>query len=348
MTTLTVVKMVFARLRFVAIFVIAALLVGYWDNIKAHVDKWTRPPIHYAAADAHDEWYCPMHPQVVRSQPGQCPICNMDLKKREPGERAAAITDRIQLSPYRLALANVATTPIVYKPLVREGRALGVLDYDETRLANISARVAGRADELFLTYTGQGVKAGDPVYSLYSPEVFTAQREYLQARKRVNDLPHDASAEARADATAVYNASMQKLVLWGIAREQLDKLDKEFDASGKVPTNFVVTSPITGTVVRKEINPGQYLQVGQTAYAVADLSTLWLKAKVYEADIPLLKVGQAVEVSVESLPDLRVRATVTYLAFALDPQTRTLDARVEVPNKDSRLRPGMFATAVIK
>ena len=344
----TVAKMAMARLRFVAIFVMAALLVGYWDDIKAHVDKWTRPPSTYAAADAHDEWYCPMHPQIVRSAPGQCPICGMDLKKRDPRDKTAAITDRIQLSPYRLALANIATTPIVYKPLVREVRALGILDYDETRLANISARVAGRADELFLTYTGQGVKAGDAVYSLYSPEVFTAQREYLQARKRVNDLPNDATAETRADVSAVYNASMQKLVLWGISREQLDKLDKEFDASGKIPTHFTVTSPITGTVVRKEINPGQYLQVGQTAYAVADLSVLWLKAKLYETDIPLIKVGLKVEVQVESLPNEMLQATVTYLAFALDPQTRTLDARIEVPNKDLQLRPGMFATAVIK
>jgi multidrug efflux pump subunit AcrA (membrane-fusion protein) len=225
---------------------------------------------------------------------------------------------------------------------------LGVLDYDETKLANIAARVAGRADELFLTYTGQAVKAGDRVYSLYSPEVFTAQREYLQARKRVNDLAADAPADVRNDASAVYNASMQKLVLWGIGREQLDVLDKEFDATGKVPTNFVVTSPINGIVVRKEINPGQYVQVGQTAYAVADLSTLWLKAKVYEADIPLVKIGQRVDVVVDALPNETFRATVTFLAFTLDPETRTLDARIEVKNADLRLKPGMFATAVIQ
>src|SRR4051812_32106715 len=344
----TIFKVVVARLRFIAVFVVAALLVGYWDNIRAHVDKWTRPASNYAKADAHEEWYCPMHPQVVRSRPGQCPICNMDLKKRDPKEKAAAVTDRVQLSPYRLALANVATTAVAYRPLVREGRALGVLDYNETRLANIAARVAGRADELFLTYTGQSVKAGDPVYSLYSPEVFTAQREYLQARKRVNDLPANASADIRNDASAVYNASMQKLVLWGISREQLDKLDKEFDASGRVPTNFAVNSPITGIVVKKEINPGQYLQVGQSAYAVADLSSLWLKAKVYEADIPLVKIGQKVEVVVDALPNEKVQATVTFLAFTLDPETRTLDARIEVPNADLRLKPGMFATAMIK
>lgn len=343
----TVLKVLVARLRFLAIFLVAGLIVGYWDHIKNHVDKWTRPANQYVSSDSHEEWYCPMHPQVKRSVPGQCPICNMDLKKREPGE-LSAVPGRVQLTPQKLSLAGIATTQASYRPLVREVRALGVLDYDETRLANIAARVAGRADELFLTYTGQSVKAGDSVYSLYSPEVFTAQREYLQARKRVNDLPGDASAEQRADASAVYNASMQKLVLWGISREQLDKLDKEFDSTGKVPTNFVVTSPITGIVVKKEINPGQYLQVGQSAYTVADLSTLWLRAKIYEADIPLVKIGQKVQVLVEAMADQPIEARVTFVAFTLDPETRTLDARIEVPNKELRLRPGMFATAVIR
>ncbi|HSI37388.1 MAG TPA: efflux RND transporter periplasmic adaptor subunit, partial [Tepidisphaeraceae bacterium] len=313
----------------------------------ARVDKWTRPDHAYGQTAPGEDYYCPMHPQVVRTQPGLCPICSMDLKKRTPGERAAAVRDRVQLSPHRVAMAGVATTPVAFKPLVRHVRALGLLDYDETRLANISARVAGRADELFVTYTGQSVKAGEPVYSLYSPEVFTAQREYLQARKRVNDLPADAAPEARADASAVYNASMQKLVLWGIAREQLDKLDKEFDASGKVPTHFPVASPLAGIVVRKDVTPGQYLQVGQSAYTIADLSSLWLRAKVYEADIPLVHIGQKVSVTVDALPNEPLTGTVTFVAFALDPETRTLDARIEVPNKDLRLRPGMFATARI-
>src|SRR5690349_8668446 len=236
---LTAVKVIVARLRFVAVFVAAALLVGYWDNIKNHVDKWTRPPVApdaLARAGAGEiEHYCPMHPDVVRSEPGQCPKCGMPLVKRRKGEAVllpADVLARVQLTPQRVALGNIQTSVIESRPLFREIRAAGLLDYDETKLARISARVAGRADELVVTYTGQSIKRGDPLYSLYSPDVYTAQREYLLARKRVNDLPKDAASDTKMDASAIYNAALQKLVLWGITTEQLDKLDQEFDASG--------------------------------------------------------------------------------------------------------------------
>jgi multidrug efflux pump subunit AcrA (membrane-fusion protein) len=349
-----VTKVIFARLRFLAVFVIAGFIVGYWDNIKNHVDKWTRPEVAPEVAGmthSDTEYYCSMHPSIVRSEPGNCPICGMPLVKRKKGEKVQLPDDvlaRVQLSPQRVALAGVTTSGVEYKTLVREIHAVGVLDYDETKVAQLSARVAGRADELYLEYTGHPVTIGDPVYSLYSPEVYTAQRDYLLARKRVNDLPKDASPAARSDASALYNANMQKLVLWGISTKQLEEMEHEYDTSGKVPAHLVVTSPISGIVIRKDIFEGGYVNVGDKPYTIADLRSLWLRAKVYENDVPVVHVGQEVDVIVEALPNEVFKGAVTFVSFQLDPQTRTLDARIEVKNEDLRLRPGMFADAVIR
>ncbi len=352
--TLTVVQIVFARLRFIAIFVIAALVVGYWDHIKNYYDRWTRPavaPDSLVSTAAGDiEFYCPMHPEVVRSQAGQCPKCGMPLVKRNRGQAEqlpADVLARVTLTPQRKALAGIATTAVEYKTLVREIRSVAVLDYDETRVAHISARVPGRADELFVQYTGQAVKRGDPVYSLYSPEVYTAQRDYLRARKQINDLSHDANEQTKMDASAFYNATLQKLVLWGVTQDQLDKLDDEFDRTGKVANNLIVTSPISGIVIKKNISAGDYIQVGAEPYTVADLSKLWLVLKLYERDVPLVQIGDPVEMSVEAFPNQIFTGSVTFKSFAIDAETRTLDARVEVDNADLRLRPGMFADAVV-
>jgi membrane fusion protein, copper/silver efflux system len=351
----TVIKVAFARARFLAVFVVAALVVGYWDDIKNHVDKWTRPavaPDSLAKTRAGEiEYFCPMHPKVVREAPGNCPVCGMPLVKRKKGEAIVLPADviaRVQLTPRRMALANVQTSVVESKPLYRQINAVGVLDYDETKLARISARVAGRADELFVTYTGQSIKRGDPLYSLYSPEVYTALREYLSARKRVNDLGTSGPSETRMDAAAVYNAALQKLALWGVTSEQLDQLDQQFDASGAVPTNLTIDSPINGIVVNKSISQGQYLSVGEAPYSVADMSKLWLQVKLYERDIPLVQIGDAVNVTVDAFPSRTFDGVVAFKAFALDPQTRTLDARVVVDNAELELRPGMFATSVIR
>jgi len=384
----TVLRVAMARLRFVAVFVIAAVVVGYWDNIANHVDKWTRPATAPDAlkGEGDVEYYSVMHPWIVRSQPGNCPVCGMPLVKRKKGmagQLPADVLARVQLSPERLSLADIATTTVEMRPLVREIKTVGVLDYDETKVAHISARVAGRADELFVNYLGQKVKAGEAVYSLYSPEVYTAMREYVQARKRVKELTGvdhaslheqarpshlpspevpgegekstaqtpvipEGDKEARADATAVYNASTQKLVLWGVTQEQLDKLDEEFDKAGEIPTHLIVVSPITGTVTAKEIHNGHYVQVGEDPYTVTDLSSLWLLAKIYEQDAGLVHAGQTVEINVDAMPNEKFTGVITYVGFELNPDTRTVDARVAVDNRDGKLKPGMYATARIR
>ena len=354
-TTWTILKIAFARARFLAVFVIAALVVGYWDDITNHIDKWTRPavaPDSLVSSSASDiEYFCPMHPNIIRDAPGNCPQCGMPLVKRKKGEQVVLPNDvvtRVQLTPQRMALANVQTSVIESKPLYRQINAVGLLDYDETKLARLSARVAGRADELFVTFTGQSIKRGDPLYSLYSPEVYTALREYLSARKRVNDLGTTGPADVRMDASAIYNAALQKLALWGVSSEQLDQLDQDYDSDHTIPTDLTIASPISGIVVNKTISQGQYLSVGEAPYTVADLGRLWLQVKLYERDIPLVQIGDAVNVTVDAFPNRTFDGVVTFKSFQLDPQTRTLDARVVVENPDLQLRPGMFANAIVR
>lgn len=352
--TWAVTRVILARLRFLSVFIIAALVVGYWEDIRNHIDKWTRPAVAQAAATQEQsdiEYYCVMHPNVIRHEPGNCPICGMPLAKRKKGapvELPQGVTSRVQLTPQRIALAGIETTEVSYRELVRDIRAVGVLDYNETKVAQLSARVAGRADELFIKYTGQAVKKGDPIYSLYSPEVFTAQREYLDARSRVRALAQSGTAEARQDAVDVYNASMQKLVLWGLTPQQLDELDHDYDRTGKAPTHVTIVAPISGIVVKKNIYEGGYVSPGDSPLTLADLSTLWLQARIYENDAPQIKVGQHVQVRVESLGDQSFSGTVTFVNYQLDPATRTLAARVEVDNASGLLRPGMYAEAEVQ
>jgi len=343
-----------ARLRFIMVFVVAALVVGYWDNVKNYVDKWTRPPVApdslVSTSVSEIEYYCSMHPHVIREKPGSCPICGMPLTKRKKGEAQRLPVDvlaRVQLTPQRVALANVQTSLVERRALSYDVNAVGVLDYDETKVARISARVAGRADQLFVAYEGQQVKQGDPLYSLYSPEVFTALREYLSAEKRLAALPADVPADVRADTSALMDASKQRMLLWGLTDSQLTDFVAEYKKSGKVASNITITSPISGIVVSRNLFQGGYVQTGDNVFTVADLSTLWLQARIYERDVPLVNIGDEADVTVDAISNASFTGKVTFKSFAIDPQTRTLAARVEVSNSDLKLRPGMFANATM-
>lgn len=343
-------KVLLARLRFLAVFLMAGLIVGYWEDIKNHADKWTRPaiPPDSLVHTSNIEYYCAMHPNVVRNEPGSCPICSMPLIKRKKGEYQelpADVLSRVQLSPQRVAMAGVDTAVVGYRELARTVQAIGVVDYDQTRLAQLAARVPGRIDRLLLQYVGQPVKKGQVVYSLYSPEVYTAIRDYLQARKRINDLAAKGSDELKMDAGDVYNASMQRLILWGVSREQLDTIDAEFDKTGATASHLDIVSPIDGVLVEKNVLEGAYLEVGSTPFTIADLSNLWFELKLFEDDAALVSVGQTAHITLESLPQEAFEGTITYMDFKLDPQTRTLSARAEVKNPEMKLRPGMFASA---
>jgi Cu(I)/Ag(I) efflux system membrane fusion protein len=261
----------------------------------------------------------------------------------------ADVLARVQITPQRLALADIATTPAAYHTLSRDIQAVGTIDYDQSRLFDLAARVGGRVDTLYVNTIGQLVKPGDALYSLYSPDVYTALREYLQARKRETDMSKSAQPmpDEMNDAMSVRQAAEQKLLLWGLTMPQLEKIAADFDRAQNVPDHIDILSTASGVVTRKEIHQGGYLQAGDVPFTVADLSRVWMNAKIYESDIPLLHIGQDAAITAAAAPSQPFAGKVTFLAFQLDPATRTLDARIEIPNPDLTLRPEMFATAMI-
>ena len=337
-----VVKTLFLRLRFIFVFIAIGIVVGNWDWIMNWVNR-ALPRGAEAEVSGDVEWYCPMDPSVVRNNGNEkCPICHMGLTKRKKGS-GGAMSGRLQLTPGRMKAAGVATEEIGYRTLVREIRTVGTIEWDERKYAHISARVVGRADELFIDFTGVRVKKGDPVYRLYSPDLVTTQEEYLLALRTLAELK-GADEASIARARRLSESTRERLRLWGIAEEQIAEVEK----SKKVQTHLVIASPIAGVVIKKDIDIGHYVVVGEDPWTLADDSSFWMQAQVFERDLGLVKEGQPVEISTEAHPGKPFLGRVAFIAPEVQPDTRTAKVRVEVPNPDGALRPGMTVSAVFR
>jgi Cu(I)/Ag(I) efflux system membrane fusion protein len=351
-------KVLFVRLRFIFVFVVVGLIVGNWSYILNVADHWLRPLLERSAPKGSAEryeWFCPMHTDVVRSDPNAtCPNCGMALTRRERGKPRAAlpagILSRLELTESRIQQAGVATDEIRYRTLVRELRTVGSIRFDERRIRDLSARIAGRADELFVDFTGQRIREGDPVYRIYSPDLVTTQEEYVLALKGLEEVkasPHKAAPgeeDPAERARRLVKTARERLLLWGIQPEQIDELERTF----QVATHLTIFSPLSGVVIEKDIHAGHYVQVGEDPYTVADDSVVWIEAKVFERDAALVQEGQAVEILCEAFPGETFSGTVAFLAPELEPRTRTLTVRADIPNPDGRLKPGMYVTAVFR
>jgi Cu(I)/Ag(I) efflux system membrane fusion protein len=322
-------KILNVRLRFILLMVVTGLIAANWDAITAHWERWTRPhPVAVEAAAI--EYYCPMHPSVVRGVPGNCPICGMPLSRREKGEAAAlpeGVLARVQLTPYRISLAGVATSEVGYRALDRAIRVAGTISADEGRVASISARFGGRIEKLVVDFTGATLRQGDPLAEIYSPELIATEQEYLNALR-----------QPQARKAGLADAARTRLRLWGVDEDQLADLERR----GEPARTFVLRAPIDGVVTRKGVQLGQYVAEGTELYAVTDLSRVWANAFVYENDLAGVRVGQPVEITSRALPDRRFGGRVAFVAPTLDPPSRTVQVRVDIPNPDRMLRPGMY------
>jgi Cu(I)/Ag(I) efflux system membrane fusion protein len=286
-----------------------------------------------------------MHPQIRQTEPGQCPICGMDLIPVEGSVETEEDARRVSLSQRAKILARIRTAEAQRLGSGRvERRLLGRVDYDERSLRTVTAWVGGRIDRLHVSTTGERVKRGQVIATLYSPEVYSAHEDLIQARQQFERMQDGATPSARLAAEAAFNAARDRLRLLGVPDGELRTMER----ADKPSERARIRTPFGGTVIERLATQGSYVETGSGLYRVANLSTLWVQLDAYESDLPLLKAGQEVRLRVEALPGEEFRGRVTFVDPVLDPQTRTARVRIEVKNQDRRLRPGMFVEASVR
>ncbi len=355
-------KVVEVRLRFIGVLIVVGLFLGYWDTITNHWDKLTRsggkvynsvhavlgertarwlwPQSQNAAVQSNTEYYCPMHPKVVRESLDpdgglpKCPICGMPLSLRKKGETPKlppGVLSRKQYSPEQIQAAGIRTVEVAYRPLEKEITTVGTVIYDESRRSRVVVRASGYLEKLHVNKPWVTVKEGEPLGEIYSPDLYSAARELLVAT-------------GNGGASDLAKSAREKLRLLGVGEEEIDEIVK----SGKADRRLVLRAPSSGHLIRKDVVEGAHVEAGQTLFELADLSRVWIEAEVYETDIDFLRKGQTIEATLEPFPGRVFTAKVSLIHPHLDATMRTNAVRFELDNPRHELRPGMFATVRIK
>jgi Cu(I)/Ag(I) efflux system membrane fusion protein len=282
-------------------------------------------------------WTCSMHPQIQQPKPGQCPICGMDLipvtsqKSDQMGFREIALSDRAR------RLANIQVAPVERKFVAAEIRMVGKIEYDETRLGYITARVPGRIDRMYVDYTGITVRKGDHLVELYSPELVSTQQELIQTARSAKESDLEIMKQNMA-------SIRERLRLWGLTPEQINTIE----SSNKVTDHVTIFAPMGGIVIQRNGLEGMYVNTGTRIYTIADLSRVWLQLDAYESDVPWIRYGQQVEFQTATYPGEIFKGKIAFIDPILNDKTRTIKVRINVDNGEGRLKPGMFAHAIIK
>jgi len=307
------------------------------------------------------KYHCPMHPTYVSDKPGDCPICGMKLvpiKEDKPaagggheGHSAAAkeapgVPGRISisLSADKRQMIGLALSKVEKRELTNTVRTTAVVMHDETRYARIAPRFGGWVRKLHVNFTGAPVEIGQPLFTVYSPELFSTENEYLIAWRGLQQLKADVSAEQRTGATNLLGSVRRRLGLWEIGDGEIRALEQRGTASDEMPFR----SPIAGHVVAKMAVEGKSFMAGESLYDVADLSHLWLDVWVFESDLPLMKLGLQATVTFPYLGNKTLTAPITFLYPHIDPQTRRGRVRLELDNPEHLLRPDMWASVTIQ
>jgi Cu(I)/Ag(I) efflux system membrane fusion protein len=245
----------------------------------------------------------------------------------------------VTLAPREQARIGVTFAPVLRAPLERSVRTVAQVSYDETRVKTVAPLIEGWVDQLFVSSTGQPVRRGEPLFSIYSPMVVTAQQELLLARQLVDDLSAG-TPEAARSARDLLESSRRRLQYWGVPQDEIQRVE----TTGEVRRTVTLRSPYGGVVVDKPVLAGQRIMAGDVAYKIADLSRVWLEGEVFERDLPAVRLGLPVTAEFTALPGVIREGRITYVYPTVNPETRTARIRVELANPELALKPGMYAT----
>ncbi len=283
------------------------------------------------AVESETTWTCSMHPQIRQEEPGDCPLCGMDLIPLEKDE-GEADPMAIRMSATAMKLAGVSTIMVSTTEPVKSIRLTGKVQSDERLVYSQSSHIPGRIEQLKVAFTGAYVRKGDPIASVYSPELATAQEELFVAQKTMETQPQ------------LFSAAKEKLKNWKLTEAQVDQLLQE----GTVQEEFDIHADVSGYVVQKKVNRGDYIRTGEALYEIADLSRVWVLFDLYESDLLWVKKGDPVDFSVGSLPGENFEGKITWIDPVIDPRTRVASARVEYNNSSLKLKPEMFVTGTLE
>jgi len=295
---------------------------------------------------------CSMHPFIIKEKPGLCPICGMELIKKidtapkgvagEP--QKADMHEHVSLSEKQRVMANVATAEATSETLNKEINAVGIVQYNQSRQAKVTAWIAGRLEKLNVNSIGAFVSKEKPVAEIYSPDLVATQQEYLLALKSREQLKNSPIASISQNGEGLVASARQRLLLFGVKESQIAELER----SGKPNIRIPIYSPFSGVVIEKMVQQGQYVNMGEALFNIADLSSVWVEMEVYENEFSNIHLGQQVEIRSQSFPDKPSTGRIAFVYPFLDPKTRTVKARIELANPGMKLKPEMFVNAIIR
>ncbi|UCH15771.1 MAG: efflux RND transporter periplasmic adaptor subunit [Bacteroidales bacterium] len=322
--------------KIIAIAIIAGLFFGwlfFHGTVKSGSDASKEINGHKHEEEKGTVWTCSMHPQIRMDKPGKCPICAMDLIPIEGsgGDEQAVSLDEIQMTEAAMKIADIQTMTVHKGYPGKEVYMLGKVKADERNISELTARFGGRIEKLYVNFTGQDVRKGEKLATIYSPALVTAQKELLEAIEYKQSNPE------------FYNAIRSKLKLWDLTAEQIDNIEKK----GETQNYFDVLSPVSGTVTKRHVAHGDYLKEGSALFQVVDLNRVWILFEAYESDLPWIKTGDKVDFTVRPIPGKTFSSKAIFIDPVIDPQTRIARVRIEIDNRELLLKPEMFADGII-